>query len=96
MRSRQISFRISWKLFEELEQQVKARGIKNLSRLMVALCSLAVLDHRRSRWITDLANADPKDQEFAIEHMLTWPKEFREMLKLMRRMDKMPKPGPDD
>jgi hypothetical protein len=96
MRSRQISFRISWKLFEELEQQVKARGIKNLSRLMVALCAMAVLDHRRVRWITDLANADPKDQEFAMKHMLAWPKDFREMLKLMRRMDKMPKPRADD
>jgi hypothetical protein len=79
----------------ELEKLVKDGQFKNLSRLMFALSIAAIQNDRRGQgfygprpsWVRDLANADPRDQDYAVRHMLKWPQEFPAMLALMKKID---------
>lgn len=96
MRSDRISFRLIPKLKKKVREISDMGGFKNLSRLLFAMTILIVQDHRRGQcfiaslpsWIRDLANADPKDQDYAVEHMLNWPTDFNEMLTLMKEIDR--------
>jgi len=87
MRSRQLSFRVTWKLYDELKGLSQKQGYKNLSRFLTALALLAIQDKRRKEWVRAIANADPKLQDYLIDRMLGFPTDLKGMLEMMKRLD---------
>lgn len=88
MRSKMISFRLPWDLYDEMERIIKKRKFKNVSRFMFAICIMAIQDDRRRSWLFELANAKPSIQNYVVRHMLNWPLTLVEMMAVMRRIDK--------
>jgi hypothetical protein len=91
MRSRQISFRVTWKLYDQLNRLGRERGYKNLSRFMIGLTLKAIQDSKRRVWIPGIANADPKEQDYLIDKLLTFPTDMKEMRAMLEKMDGHPK-----
>ena len=93
MRSDTFSFRCTRDLSPEVKRLSKKGGFINESRFLMGLVILAWHDDRRGQvftgpsWVRDLANAKPKDQDYAIKHMKNWPDQFPEMLKMMKKID---------
>jgi hypothetical protein len=104
MRTDRISFRILPEMRRELDGLAKLGQFKNLSRLMFALCIVAIQNDRRGQgfygprqsWVRDLANADPVDQDYVVRHMLNWPQEFSAMLAFMKKIDATKTDGRSD
>src|SRR4029077_6407752 len=91
MRSRQISFRVTWKLYDELDRLSRELGFKNLSRFMIGLALLAIQDHKRKTWLPGIANADPKLQDYLIDKVLEFPTDMKELETMLKRLDDAPR-----
>ena len=92
-RSRKISFRVTFKLYEELSRIGRERGYKNLSRFMIGLTLKAIQDSKRRVWIPGIANADPKVQDYLIDKVLEFPTDVKDLIKMLEKLDQDPKHG---
>jgi len=86
MRSRKVDFRLTWRVYDELQRLSDDAGYKNVSRFLKGLCLKAIQDDRRKTWVRDIANADPKLQDFLIDKMLSWPTDTKRMIEVMRKI----------
>jgi hypothetical protein len=87
MRTREIRFRVTWQLYEELDKLCGEQGFKNISRYMTSLCLAAIQDKRRKTWVRGIANADPKLQDYLIDKMMSFPQDMEGMIEMIKRMD---------
>lgn len=87
MRSRHISFRVPFPLYDALDALCVERGYKSISRLMIANCIIAIQNERRRIWVREIANASPKQQDYLIDKMLTFPTDMPAMLKLLGKLN---------
>ena len=86
MRTKQISFRVTFKLHDQLDQLCKEEGYKNISRYLIAMCLAAVQAKRRNLRIRSVANADPKMQDFLIDGILGFPTDMDGMVKALKTL----------
>lgn len=95
MRSKIVTFRIPWPLYNALKTLAKERKFRNLSRFLVGLCIIAVQNSRRTTWVAELSNANPKIQDYILDRMLKWPLDLKGMAEAIARMNHhQPTAGP--
>ena len=80
MRSKRVSFRLIWPLYEEFEKVAKAEGYQDVSACLQALVFTAVQDHRRRTWVPELFNEKPTKQDKLVDQILKWPQHIDEMI----------------
>lgn len=88
MRSKTISFRVPYPLYDALKELCHSRNYTGISNCMIAIALLAIQDSRRPSWISLIANAPPKLQDYLIDRLLKWPQDRDELVDAMKRMDK--------
>lgn len=86
MRSRRVTLRVPWRLYDELEKIAQEDGFNDISAMMIGACVILIQNHRRKKWVPAIANAKPNRQDLFVEKMLEFPTDADAMERELRRM----------
>jgi hypothetical protein len=86
MRSKRITVRLPFPLHEALIDTCQARGFDHLHACILGACIMLVQNERRKSWVPSIANAKPKDQDFMLEKMLSFPTDKSAIIQALRKL----------
>ena len=92
MRSKKITFRVPWVVYDAMQEEARSRGYRTLARYFLAVGLLDVYEARRRRWMRDIANANPKTQDFMVDEYMRFPVEHDELVRIFKIIAKATKP----
>jgi hypothetical protein len=84
MRSKKVTFRVPWVVHDLMHEEALSRGYRTLARYFLAVGLLDVYEARRRRWMRDIANANPKTQDFMIDEFARLPIEHHEIERIFK------------
>jgi hypothetical protein len=83
-RTRQVSFRVSSRIYDEIYKLAKEAGFKNVSRYWQGLGIEAISSERWKRRVHAVTNADPNDRDYLIDWMLKFPVDAHELVEWLK------------
>ena len=81
-----------WVVCEVMEEEARSRGYRSLARYCLAVGLLDVYEARRRRWMRDIANANPKTQDFMVDEFMRLPVEHDKILRIFKIIAEATKP----
>jgi hypothetical protein len=71
MRSKHVSFRLPWKLWDACKERCREEKYRNMGRYFTSIAIFDLLSRRPHKLTKDIANADPDEQDAIIDGLLS-------------------------
>jgi len=89
MRSSQMSLKLPYPIKDALKQICEAEKYDSLHSCVIGALIEKVQNYRRTKWVHEIANANPKTQDYLLDKMLAFPLEVDEAVEYFRKVDRI-------
>ena len=87
MRSSQMSLKLPNPIRDALQEVCVEENYKNLHACVIGALIEKVQNHRRTKWVHQIAGANPKTQDYLLDKMLAFPLDIDEAVAYFKRAE---------